>query len=78
MGKDLIGNQIADTSVSIPRTEYEALLRESETLRIITELLKKEALLPEATIRTILGIGDAEGVGVATTFFNTEPPEEGE
>lgn len=78
MAKDILGNPVADTSVSIQRSEYEALLRESETLRIITELLKKEAFLPEATIRTILGIGDAEGVGVATTFFNTEPPEEGE
>lgn len=78
MAKDILGNPVADTSVSIPRTEYEALLRESETLRIITDLLRKETLLPESTIRAILGIGDAEGIGIATMgSFEPEPPKEG-
>lgn len=75
MGKDLIGNQIADTSVSIPKTEYEALLRESETLRIITDLLRKETFLPEDTIKAILGIGSAAEIGVASQG-EPEPPKE--
>lgn len=76
MAKDILGNKIADTCVSIPKAEYEALLRESETLRIITDLLKKDAFFPTDTVKTILNIDAAEGV--ATTFFNKEAPEEGE
>lgn len=64
-----------DSFVSIPKVEYESLLRESETLRIITDLLKKDAFFPTDTVKTILNIDVAEGV--ATTFFNKEAPKEG-
>lgn len=54
MGKDLLGNKIADTCVSIPKAEYETLLRESETLRILTDLVMKDTILANDTIKTIL------------------------
>lgn len=76
MSKDILGNKIADTSVSIPKEEYEALLREPETLRIITDLFKKDTFMHEHTAKVILGLsGNAEVVN--TDKFNVEPPKEG-
>ncbi len=76
MAKDLIGNQIADTSVSIPKKEYEALLRESETLRIITEFVKGESIVTVSTIKVLLGLNNLTNA-ITPNGFNPKPPKEG-
>ena len=70
-GIEMITDNIADaftekSIVQVKKSEYAALLRESETLRIITDLLRKETFLPEDTIKAILGIGNAAEIGVAS------------
>lgn len=77
MTKDILGNPVADTSVSIPRTEYEALLRESETLRQITELFRRNTFMPEYTIRAMLGLGGENPDIVTPGRFEKEPPKGG-
>ena len=77
IAKDLIGNKIADTSVSIPKAEYETLLRESETLRQITELFRRNTFMPEYTIRVMLGLGGENPDIVTPGRFEKEPLKEG-
>lgn len=61
MGKDILGNKIADTSVSIPKDEYEALLRETETLRLLIKYIKGESIATFSTIKVLLGLNEGKG-----------------
>ena len=77
MAKDILGNPVADTCISIPKSEYEALVRESETLRTITELFRRNTFMPEHTIRVLLGLGGENPDIVTPGKFYSEPPKEG-
>lgn len=66
-----------DSFVSIPKAEYETLLRESETLRQITELFRRNTFMPEYTIRVMLGLGGENPDIVTPGRFEKEPPKEG-
>ena len=58
MSKDILGNKIADTSVSIPKEEYEALLRETETLRLLIKYIVGESIVTVSTIKVLLGLNE--------------------
>ncbi len=61
MAKDILGNEMADTCISISKDQYEGLIRESETMRILIEYIRSERIVTVSTIKVLLGMsGDAE------------------
>lgn len=60
MSKDILGNKIADTSVSIPKEEYEALLRETQTLRLLIKYIEGESIVTVSTIKVLLGLNEGK------------------
>ena len=81
-GLEMMTDQIADaftekSIVQIKKSEYEALVRESETLRQITELFRRNTFMPEHTIRVLLGLGGENPDIVTPGKFYAEPPKEG-
>lgn len=64
MANDLLGNKMEDTCVSISKGQYEDLIRESETLRILIEYIRSERVVTVSTIKVLLGMSnEAEGNG---------------
>lgn len=58
-------NGITDivTTVTVPKSEYEALLRESETLSIVKVLYETKKYIDADDMRNILGVGLVEKGG---------------
>lgn len=78
MMTDIVADAFTEKSlVQIKKSEYEALVRESETLRQITELFRRNTFLPEYTVRVILGLGGENPDIVTPGRFEKEPPKEG-
>lgn len=49
------------TTVTVPKPEYEELVRDSETLDIIKTLMKKNDYVSTGDLKIILGIEESEG-----------------
>lgn len=47
--------------VSIPATEYEALVRDSERMSILKDFIKKGKYITIDDVKSILGISEREG-----------------
>lgn len=58
MAKDILGNEISDTCISISKEQYEGLIRESETMRILIEYIRSERIVTVSTIKVLLGISN--------------------
>ena len=52
---------LSDATITIPRKEYEILIRESERNHIAKRLLKKQGFVSEIDIKALFDIEESEG-----------------
>ena len=52
---------VSDTTITIPKKEFESLIRDSERINIAKRLLKKQGFVSEIDIKSLFDIEESEG-----------------